>query len=329
MAERERRRLLAAAAALVVLPELARAQKTAKSARIGWLGWTGGPGARASAAPLDAFRSGLHDRGWVEGRNLVIESRAGDGAASRSLTAELLRAGVDVIVAQGPMVFGARAAAGATPIVFNINGDPVEAKLVTSLSRPGGTLTGVTALSTDLAGKRIELLKQAAPGVVRMAALANQAHPGVKTESDASHAAARQLGIELQWYPIYGASDVSAAFDAIARSGAGALVAVPDNLINQQAGAIAEFSVKRRMPSISGWAEFAEAGNLLSYGPNLRDYYRLVAAYVDKVLRGAAPASLPIEQPTEFELVVNLDAAKALQLTVPQAVLVRANRRIG
>jgi putative ABC transport system substrate-binding protein len=227
------------------------------------------------------------------------------------------------------MVFGARAAAGATPIVFNINGDPVEAKLVASLPRPGGTLTGVTALSTDLAGKRIELLKQAAPGVVRMAALANLAHPGVKTESDASHAAARQLGIELQWYPIHGASDVAAAFDAISRSGAGALVAIPDNLINQQASAIAAFSVRRRMPSISGWAEFAEAGNLLSYGPNLRDYDRLVAVYVDKVLRGASPASLPIEQPTEFELVVNLDAAKALQLTVPPPVLVRANRRIG
>lgn len=279
--ERGRRRFLVAAGGFLALPQSARAQKPPTTARVGWLGWTGGPGTVASAAPLDAFRSGLADRGWQEGRNLVLQTRTGDGAASRALATDLLRSGVDVLVAQGPMVFGARAVAGATPVVFNINGDPVEAKLVASLARPGGTLTGVTALSAGLAGKRIEFLKQTTPGVLRMAALANQSHPGVQTESDASQAAARQLGIALQWYPVYGADDFPAAFEAIARSGAGALVAIPDNLVNQQAKAIAAFSVQRRIPSISGWAEFAEAGNLMSYGPNLRDYYRLLAGYVE------------------------------------------------
>jgi putative ABC transport system substrate-binding protein len=323
-----RRHLLAAACGLAVLPLAARAQ-TAKTARVGWLGWTGGAGSAPSPLPLDAFRSGLADRGWQEGKNLTIDVRAGDGSQARELAAELLRSGAEVLVAMGPTVFGARAVAGAVPIVFSINGDPVEAKLVASLSRPGGSLTGVTALSAELAGKRMELVRELAPRAARIAAIANQSHPGVQVEHDATLAAARKLGVALQWFPVNSAGDFGKAFDAIARDRAGAVVAIPDNLVNQQARSIAEFAVKQRIPAVSGWAEFAEAGNLASYGPSPRAYYRHVAAYVDKLLRGARPADLPVEQPTEFELVVNLGAAKALGIAVPQSVRSRANRTIG
>ena len=262
-------------------------------------------------------------------RNLAIELRAGDGSGARALTAELLAAEVDVIVAQGPMVFGARSAAGTVPIVFNINGDPVEAKLVASLAHPGGNVTGMTALSEELAGKRLELLKEIVPGLVRVAAIANQAHPGVQTEFKASQVAAQKLGLDLRWHPVYSATEFDKAFDAIARDRPGAIVAIPDNLINQQAKAIAAFALRQRAPSISGWAEFAQSGNMLSYGPDLDAYYRRIAVYVDKLLKGARPADLPVEQPSEFEFVVNLGAAKALGVRIPQSVLLRANRTIA
>lgn len=329
MVQLRRRKVLAATLGLLAIPLPSRAQNAREIARIGWLGWTGGAGASPSLVPLQAFRSGLADRGWQEGKNLFLEIRAGDGGRARDLTTQLLRSEVDVIVAQGPMIFGARAVAGGVPIVFNINGDPVEAKLVASLSRPGANVTGVTALSAELAGKRVALLKEAVPAVVRVAAIANQAHPGVQTEYKASQAAAQQLGLMLQWFPVYSLGDFDTTFDAIVRDGAGAIVAIPDALVNQQANVIAEFAARRRLPTISGWAEFAEAGNLMSYGPNLRGFFRQVAVYVDKLLRGAPPADLPVEQPTEFELVVNLDAAKRLGHRVPQSVLLRADRTIG
>jgi len=213
-------------------------------------------------------------------------------------------------------------------MVFNINGDPVEAKLVASLARPGGNLTGITALSEELAGKRLELLKEAVPGVVRVAAIANQAHPGVQTELRESQAAAKRLGVKLQWLPVYSVADFDAAFAAVEREGAQALVAIPDNLINDRAKIIAEFAANRRIPTVSGWAEFSEAGNLMSYGPELRGFFRQIAVYADKLLRGARPADLPVEQPTKFELTVNLKTAKALGITIPQSVLIRTDRVI-
>ena len=328
MAQVKRRKLLALACGLVMVPFASKAQRVKNVARIGWLGWTGGS-ATAASAPLEAFRLGLADRGWKEGKNLVIEIRNGDGSVARALATELLRLDVDILVAQGPMVFGARGVTGAVPLVFNINGDPVEAQLVASLSRPGGTVTGVTALSAELAGKRLEFLKETDPRITRVAAIANQSHPGVQTELRASQAAAQRLGLTLQWFPVYSAGDFVPAFDTIARGGVDAVVAIPDNLINHQAKAIAQFAARRRLPSISGWAEFAEAGNLMSYGPNLDAYYRHVASYVDKLLKGAQPADLPVEQPTVFELVVNLKAARTLGLHVPQSVLLRADRTIG
>ena len=318
-----RRRLLIAAGSAALLSQIARAQSTKKVGRVGWL-----------VAPvqlglgLESFRAGMRERGWVEGENYSIEIRSGPPTRSAELATELVKAKVDVIVAPGGMLFGARAVTGDTPMVFGINGDPVLAKLVSSYARPGGNLTGITSLSAELSGKRLELLKEAAPSLTRFAALANQTHPGVQTEFEATHLAAKRLGIDVTWFPIHNASEFPSAFEAIARQQAQALAAIPDSMINLQAKAVADFAVGRGMPSISGWAEFAEAGNLLSYGPSYRGYYRHFAAYADKILKGAKPADLPVERPTVLEFVVNLKTAKQLGIKIPQSVLVRADRVI-
>lgn len=324
-----RRQWLAMTGAALAFPLAGRAQAPARSARVAWLGWVGGAGAKAADEPLAAFRDGLSSLGWKEGRNLVLATRAGEQSASRALATELVAGGIDALVCEGPMVFGARGAvAGALPIVFSINGDPVEAGLVASLARPGGNLTGVTALSGELSVKRVEFLKACAPGLSRLAAIANQSHPGVKVEYDATIDAAKRLGLALQWLPVYRVDDFPAAFDAATRERAGAIVAIPDNLINQQAAPIAAFCARQRIPAISGWAQFADAGNVLSYGPIRRAFYSRLAAYVDKLLRGARAADLPVERPTEFELVVNAKAAREIGLAIPQSVALRADRTI-
>ena len=306
---------------------MARAQSAPKTARVGWLGWAGA-GTTASPVPLAAFRAGMAERGWSESRNLHIEVRTGDQTTSRTLATQLVQSKVDVIVAQGPMVFGARAVAGFLPIVFSINGDPVEANLVASLSRPGANLTGITALSDELAVKRLQLIKEAVPSAKRIAAIANQAHPGVAIEQAATLSAAEALGVRLDWFAVRAAGELPAALEAIGASPAQALVAIPDTLVNREAAAIADFCARRRLGAISGWAEFAEAGNLMSYGPNLHGFYRLVASYTDRLLRGSRPADLAVERPTQFELVVNLKAARVADLRVSQPLLLRADRVI-
>ena len=322
-----RRDTVLALLALGAAPLAAQAQPTAKAARVGWLSSIAGAGAGSESIALDGLRSGLNERGWVEGKNLVIEAPSGERKPA-DRAAEFVRLKVDLIVAQGGVVFAARAVAGAIPLVFGINGDPVEAGLVKSLSHPGGNLTGITALSAELAGKRLELLKEAVPGIARVAVIANMLHAGVQIELRESQRAAQRLGLKLQWILVYGVSDFDSAFEAIAREGAQALVAIPDALINLRAKSIADFSTRRRIPAVSGWGEFAEAGNLMSYGPNLRGFYRHMAVYADKLLKGAKPADLPVEQPTAFALVINLKAARSLGLTIPQSVLLRADRVI-
>jgi putative ABC transport system substrate-binding protein len=277
---------------------------------------------------LENFRAAMRERGWIEGENYSIEVRSGTAAQGAGLATELLKAKVDLIVAPGGLFFTARSVTGDTPLIFGINGDPVVAKIVASYSRPGGNVTGVSSLSAELSGKRLELLKEAAPGLTRFAALANQTHPGVQTEFEATHAAAKRLGIDVKWFPVYAPAEIPAAFEAMTRENSQALAAIPDNMINLQAKAVADFSVSRGMPTISGWAEFAEAGNLLSYGPTLRGFYRHFAHYADKILKGAKPADLPVEQPTVFEFVVNMKTAKALGLNIPRSLLVRADRVI-
>ena len=320
-------------AALVSLTSLAfariaRAQRS-RPVRIGWLGWNGAAGTSASALALEAFRAELIARGWHFGRDLELLVREGGRPQSDALTAELVALDAQLIVAIGPMVFGARTAAGTRPLVFCINGDPVEAGLVGSLSRPGGTLTGVSALSADLAGKRVELLCEALRGGRRLAVVANEIHPGVGVEREATHAAARRLGATIAWHPLKRSDDLNGAFAAISRDGADGLIAIPDNLINQQAGRIAEFAAAQRLPTISGWAEFVEAGNLMSYGPDLRGYFRQMAGIADRLLRGARPAELAIEQPRDVEFVVNSRTARTIGMVLPPALQLRVDRRIG
>ena len=323
----KRREFAASVAMAVAMPGSSVGQTGKRVARVGWIGWRGNT-SPVPSVPLEALREGLAELGWRERDNLVLEVREGDRGQAATLAAELMHTGVEVIVAVGPMVFAARAQAGNVPVVFNINGDPIEAGLVASLARPGGSLTGITALSTELAGKRLELLAGVRPGITRVAVLANDRHPGRRIEHDATELAAKRLGVALKYFPVVAAADFEPAFAAIAQDGAKAVLAFPDTLINAHARAIAEFAQKHRLPSISGWSEFALGGNLLSYGPTHREFFRLAASYVDKLLRGAKAADLPVEQPARFELVVNRQAAKAMALNLPQALLLRADRVI-
>ena len=315
-----------AAGAMLASPIVfAQARRVAK---IGWLGVTDPAAPSAPSIPLEGLRAGLRELGWVEGENLQIEIRTGNFGNAKDLTTALVQANVEVIVAQGGMIFRAHTFAGSTPIVFQINGDPVEAKLVASYARPGGNLTGVTNLSSQLSAKRVEFLKEALPHVTRIAAVANQGHPGARVEAEATAAAAKQLGLGLSWFPVHSAQDFGAAFDGIVRDGAQGLIAVPDGLMINQSRTIADFSATRAIPVMAGFAEMTAAGSLISYGPVLRDNYAKMATYVDKLLKGAKAADLPIENPTRFELVINLKVAKTLNVKLPQALLVRADRVI-
>jgi putative ABC transport system substrate-binding protein len=274
------------------------------------------------------MRAGLAERGWVEGRNLTIDERWGDRDSAEALARDLLRLEPRVLVAQGAMVLGARGVQSDVPIVFGFSGDPVEAGLVASFARPGGRLTGIAMQSLELVGKRLEIVKELMPKVSRVAILANPAHPGEQLELRASRAAADRLGLAVQYLPVSSARDFERALPALLRERAEAIVAFPDALVMSQAQAVAGFSRRHRIPAVSGWSEFAEEGNLLTYGPNLRATWQQAAGVVDRVLRGARPADLPVEQPASFELVINLRTAQALGLTIPTSLAMRAERLV-
>jgi putative tryptophan/tyrosine transport system substrate-binding protein len=298
-------------------------------ARIGWVG--GWYSLSAANVLFDAFRQGMRELGYVEGQTVTIEARWMEGTApdeAARLSAELVRSKVDVLVAQGHAVLGAMTGARSVPIVFIYSGDPVGAKIVPNLGRPGGNLTGITLQAVDLAGKRIELLKEAAPRVSRLAAFVNPLHPGEDVEFRESQIAARRLGLTLRQFSVRTVAEVNAALKTMAHDHIDGVVAFSSALIMSQRNAIAEFAVKYRVPTISSWEDFAIDGNLMTYGPNLRDSGRHVATYVDKVLRGAKPADLPVEQPRRPQLVINLKTAKALGLTIPPSVLARADEVI-
>ena len=315
-------------AGLMAVPGTAGAQ-IRKAARVGWVGAWYSPS--AAAALFDAFRHGMRELGYVEGQNLIIDARWMERIApeeSARLTADLLRSKVDVLVAQGPALPGVKAEAGSVPVVFGFSGDPVAAKFVTSLARPGANLTGMTLLAVELAGKRVELLKAAVPRVSRVAALTNPLHAGEEEELRESRIAAERLGLTLQPFPLRTAPDVNAALETMTRDHIDAAVALPSLLIMRQRNAIAEFAAKHRIPVVSGWEDFAVDGNLMTYGPNLQHAWRHLASYVDRILKGTKPADLPVEQPTTFQLVINLKTAKALGLTIPSSLLARADRVI-
>jgi putative tryptophan/tyrosine transport system substrate-binding protein len=303
----------------------AEAQKPAKVPRVGYLI----PAAGASAQ-YEAFRQGLRDLGYVEGQNIAIEYRSGESSSRLAdLATELSQLKVDVIVAQGAAANQAKMVAGASPIVFGMNGDPVEGGFVASLARPGGNMTGLTFLAFELVGKRLELLKEVVPKVSRVAVLANPAHPGEQRELRETQNTAQSLGATLQYLQVKASTDFDGAFEAVSKQHANALLVFPDAVTIAHRVRIAEFAAKSRLPSMFGWKEYVEAGGLMSYGPNIQDLYRQrIPIYVDKILKGTKPADLPVELPLRFELVVNLKTAKQIGLTIPPNVLARADKVI-
>jgi putative tryptophan/tyrosine transport system substrate-binding protein len=313
--------------AAVAWPLAARAQQPGKMARIGFLGSATAAG---SAKSVEAFRAGLRDFGHVESRNIVIEFRWAEGKYDRlnDLVAELIRLNVDVIVTHGtPGTRTAKQATTTIPIVMAISGDAIATGIVTSLARPEANLTGSTFFLPELNAKRLELLKEACPQVARVAALSNPNNPVSKPIIPAMQAAATPLKLEIDAAKAQGPSEYDSAFAAMAKSRVDAVVVTEDGEFAASFGAIAALSAANRLASI-GSPEYAQAGGLIGYGVNLPGLYRRAAYFIDRVLKGAKPADLPIEQPTKFELVVNLKTAKALGLDVPTTVLARADEVI-
>ena len=279
---------------------------------------------------LAAFRQGLRALGYVEGQNIAIESRWAEGKDDRlpSLAADLVRLKVSVIVTHGVAIRPAQQATGTIPIVMAVINDPVAAGFVASLARPGGNITGLSSMAPELVGKQLELLKEVAPKVSRVALLGNPANPGYAPELRQAQEATRKLGIRLQPLEVRNPAEIDAAFAAMARELAGAVIVLSDSMLIDSRARIADLAARRRLPSMSGRIDDAQAGGLIVYGPSILDNFRRAATYVDKILKGAKPADLPVEQPTKFELVINLRTAKALGLTIPPSVLARADQVI-
>jgi putative ABC transport system substrate-binding protein len=319
--------LVALACSLLAAPLTAKAQQPAKIYRIGLLGAIS---PSAYAPFIEAFRQGLRDLGYVEGKNIVIDSRWAEGRYERlpDLAAELVRLKVDVIVTHGPPASrAAKEATTTTPIVMALVGDAVATGLVASLARPGGNITGSSFFLPELSAKRLELLKEAIPGVTRVAVFVNPGNPTFPPALKAMELTAGSSGVELQQVKVRAANEIEGAFAAMAKRRAHALVVIEDALFSAHARRIAELATKSRLPTM-GFTEYAEAGGLMSYGVNRSDLWRRAAVFVDKILKGAKPADLPVEQPTRFELVINLKTAKALGLTIPPSIMVRADQVI-
>jgi putative tryptophan/tyrosine transport system substrate-binding protein len=308
----------------------AYAQRPAGVARIGFL---------SPASPtgdwdirLQAFRDGLRELGYSEGKNLQLEARWGDGNLERLpvLAAELVQLNVDVIVAAtSPAVVAARQATRSIPIVMPLSSDPVGDGLVTSLAHPGGNITGLSVMSAELGEKRIQLLKEIFPRLSHaMDVLWNPDYVGMRARFEQAQAAAPAIGLSVRSVEARDPRELDAAFGAIIREHPDALLILVDPLTMSQRSRIVAFAAEERLPAIYESSDFVDAGGLISYGTNGRDQFRRAASYVDRILRGAKPGDLPIEQPTTFELVVNMRAAKGLGITIPQSVLIRADRVI-
>jgi len=315
---------------LLAAPLVTDAQPAGKVSRIGWL--SAGFPRPDRDPPVDAFRQGLRELGYVEGQNLVIEYRGAEGRDERlpDLAAELVRLHVDVLVAVGPIA--TRAAQHATrtlPIVMTGTADPVGAGFVASLARPGGNITGVSLLMAELPGKRLELLKETVPQSTRVAVLANPDNPVYEALRNNLTVAARALGLHLHVVEVHSADELDPAFAAVTREGADALMVLSDPaLMDNLRGRVADLAATHRLPAMYGWRELVVAGGLMSYGPSLPDMFQRAASYVDRILKGAKPADLPVEQPTKFELVINLKTAQALGITFPPTLLIQADEVI-
>jgi putative ABC transport system substrate-binding protein len=315
--------------ALLSAPHASEAQPLAKVPRVGML-WFGSP-IGGPSPHLEAFRRGLRTLGYTEGQNIVIESRhaAMRPALLPDFAANLVLSKVDVIVAAGdPAIHAARHATSTIPIVMVAGADPVGSGLVTSLARPGGNLTGLSALSPELSGKRLQLLTEALPQISRVAVLFNPTDPAKALDLRETRTAGQALGIQLQLLEVRGPEDFEGAFAAMTKERAEALITLGDPVTVSHRIRIGDLAAKSRLPAMYDLQEFVEAGGLMAYGPSLPDLFWRAAAYVDKILKGAKPGILPVEQPMKFELIINLKTAKSLGLTIPQSVLFLADRVI-
>ena len=314
-------------ASLFALCSVAEAQPETKIFRIGYLDAT----PSGSAPLMEAFRQSMAKLGWIEGKNIAIEHRFLDGKRDPELAEELVRAKVDVIVAAGG-ASPTRAAKGATetiPIVITAASDPVAQGFVASLARPGGNITGLSTLAPEVGGKRLELLKEMVPKLSRVAVVGiSRRQPYYDPEMKEIEVAARALGVQRQPVDLRGPNDLEKAFSAMTKKRAGALIGLQTRNIINLRKRIGELAVNSRLPAVSFERQFAEDGWLMSYGPEFADLYRRAATYVDKILKGTKPADLPVQQPTKFELVINLKIAKQIGLTIPPNVLARADRVI-
>jgi putative tryptophan/tyrosine transport system substrate-binding protein len=325
-----RRAFLLAAAALPALAwaYVARAQAPTIIRRVGLLSLFTAP---ETEVWHEALRLGLRDLGWVVGRNINIEYRYAEGKDDRlrDLAADLVGLQVDVIVGSStPEALAAKNSTRTLPIVMVVPGDPVTSGLVESLARPGGNVTGLSTMSPQLSGKRLELLKEIVPGLARVAVLWDPLAPAAKIQWQEIQVPARQLGVQLHSLEIRSPDAFDKAFEDAIRARVGALVLFAAPVITSNLKRIANFAAKNRLPSIFQYSYFAEAGGLTGYGPDRSDMYRRAATYIDKILKGAKPGELPIEQPTKFELVVNMKTAKALGISIPQSLLLRADKVI-
>ena len=306
---------------------LAAGAQEGKVWRIGFLRY-----ASPNAAHLDAFRRGLRDVGYAEGRNIVIEERYASGVYDRlpPLIAELIALKPDVIVIDGTATAKVvQTATKSVPIVFTLTADPVTDGLAASMSRPGGNFTGLTfSVGYELAGKRVDLLKEIVPSVSRVAVLANPANPTNAAYLASARSSSRTLGLQVEAFEVPAANDLSNAFLSMMKWQADGLITLNDAMFFSQRNRISELAASRRIPAVYPESEFVRAGGLMAYGPSLSDLFQRAASYVDKILKGARPADLPIEQPTKFELVFNLKSAKALGLTIPESFLIRADEVI-
>jgi putative tryptophan/tyrosine transport system substrate-binding protein len=313
-------------AMLFALCSSAHAQQPTKIPRIGFL--IGGS-ASSAAARTDAFRQGLSELGYVEGKNIVIEWRHGEGKLDHlpTLVAELMRFKVDIIVTTGGTpTRAAKEATSTVPIVMAQDSDPVGSGFVASLARPGGNITGLSSLAPELGGKRLELLKEIVPKLSRIAILGTSTNPGYAQTIREMELAAGAFGVRLQYLDVRAVKDIETAFRAAAMERADAVLLLVSFVLNSQRKQITDLAVKSRLPAIYYNPEWVEDGGLMSYGVSFTDLYRRAAIYVDKILKGAKPADLPVEQPTKFELGINLKTAKQIGLTIPSSVLARADK---
>ena len=319
----DRRTLLVSSLGLLARPLTAEAQAPPRPPRVGMINEF-----TAGHPFVEAFRQGLRELGYVEGQNIVVEYRHVEGALDRipALAGELVRAKVDVLVVAGSAsARSAKAATTSVPIVFATSGDPVTSGLVASLARPGGNATGLSIISPDLGSKQLELLKASVPKISRVGLLYNPENPSARNQLSTASAAAKALGLELQSVEVRQPAELPGAFTRLMAGRATALLVLADPILGNAVERVAQLAATHRLPAIYVRKEFVEAGGLLAYGPSFADNYRRAATYVDKILKGAAAATLPVQQPTKFEFVVNLRTARALGLTIPRAVVLQAD----